>query len=189
MSVLFAAVLLLCCRYNATGTQDHSDHGYQSQGSEVTEGLLQGHTDFGGDYHLGAHIAKSLRQRNIQIVFTVRKELSHTHEERETGCPHLNLTLVFQAGVLATVLPTPASSAADAGCGSVAAMETTHQHPQEFACYQKKLEQRRGKKGFSTAYRWLLMTLLGVLNKVILIIAMPPPIQESLGRHACSFSN
>ncbi|KAI9516551.1 hypothetical protein NQZ68_013607 [Dissostichus eleginoides] len=79
------------------------------------------------DYHLGAHIAKSLRQRNIQIVFTVRKELSHTHEllpwqllpkvqhlhcaqERETGCPHLNLTLVFQAGVLATVLPTPASS-------------------------------------------------------------------------------
>ncbi|KAF3836429.1 hypothetical protein F7725_028987 [Dissostichus mawsoni] len=108
--------------------------------------------------------------------------LSYNLKERETGCPHLNLTLVFQAGVLATVLPTPACSAADAGCGSMAAMETTHQHPQEFACYQKKLDRDVGR-------RWLLMTLLGVLNKAILIIAMPPPIQESLGRHACSFSN
>ncbi|XP_036935724.1 integrin beta-1-like isoform X1 [Acanthopagrus latus] len=32
MSPLLAAVLLLCRRYDATGTQDHSDHGCQSQG-------------------------------------------------------------------------------------------------------------------------------------------------------------
>ncbi|GAA6227175.1 integrin beta-1-like [Lates japonicus] len=32
MNLLFAAVLLLCCRYNTIGTQDHSDHECQSQG-------------------------------------------------------------------------------------------------------------------------------------------------------------
>ncbi|XP_035802869.2 integrin beta-1-like [Amphiprion ocellaris] len=32
MSLLFAVVLLLCCRCDATGTQDHSDHECQSQG-------------------------------------------------------------------------------------------------------------------------------------------------------------
>ncbi|XP_070842029.1 integrin beta-1-B-like isoform X2 [Chaetodon trifascialis] len=32
MNPLFAAVLLLCCRYSATGTQEHSDHGCHSQG-------------------------------------------------------------------------------------------------------------------------------------------------------------
>ncbi|XP_035508431.1 integrin beta-1-B-like [Morone saxatilis] len=32
MNLLFAAVLLLCCRYNATGAQEHSDHECQSQG-------------------------------------------------------------------------------------------------------------------------------------------------------------
>lgn len=37
---------------------DHSDHGYQSQGSEVTEGLLQGHTDFGGVSGLEIHSAQ-----------------------------------------------------------------------------------------------------------------------------------
>lgn len=33
------------------------------------------------------------------------------------------------------------------------------------------------------------MTLLGELSKVILIIAMPPPLPESLGRRACSFNS
>ncbi|KAF3703804.1 Integrin beta-1 Fibronectin receptor subunit beta VLA-4 subunit beta Precursor [Channa argus] len=32
MSLLFATVLLLCCRSGATGTQDHSDHECRSQG-------------------------------------------------------------------------------------------------------------------------------------------------------------
>ena len=37
-----------------------------------------------------------------------------------------------------------------------------------------------------TSYRWLLMTLLGELSKVILIITMPPPLTESTkaGVHA-----
>ncbi|XP_027130071.1 integrin beta-1-like [Larimichthys crocea] len=77
MSLLFAAVLLLCCRYNATGTRDHSDHECQSRGVRSCGECLAA----------GSHCAWCAEENFLKVGQHVWERCDTARTLLRRGCP------------------------------------------------------------------------------------------------------